>query len=145
VGLDEVANCNPITLQHVEGGARGSLTVAEYGGAIPFDFRRVYYMTGVTEPGAVRGRHAHKTLQQALFCINGSVRLDVDDGTHKASIVLDQPHEGVYIGPLLWHELRDFSPGAVVLVFAAAEYDESDYLRDYDAFLAYVQEHPVVS
>ena len=139
MGLDEVANCYSISLQHVEGGARGSLTVAEYGGAIPFDFRRVYYMTGVTERGAVRGRHAHKTLRQALFCINGSVRLDVDDGTRKASVVLDRPHEGVYIGPLLWHELRDFSPGAVVLVFAAAEYDESDYLREYAEFLRNVR------
>ena len=140
MGLDEVANCHPITLQHVDGGAGGSLTVAEYGGAIPFEFRRVYYMTGVSEPAAVRGRHAHKTLQQALFCLNGSVRLDVDDGVNKASVGLDRPHEGVYIGPLLWHELRDFSPGCVVLVFAAAEYDESDYLRDYDAFRAYVEQ-----
>jgi hypothetical protein len=137
--LDEVANCYPITLQHIPGGAAGSLTVAEYGGAIPFDFRRVYYMTGVDEPGTVRGRHAHKTLQQALFCISGSVRLDVDDGTHKAGVVLDHPHEGAYIGPLLWHELREFTPGCVVLVFAAAAYDESDYLRDYDAFLAHVK------
>jgi hypothetical protein len=138
--LDGVANCHPISLQHIDGGPRGALTVAEYGGAIPFEFRRVYYMTGITEPGAVRGRHAHKTLQQALFCIHGSVRLDVDDGTHKASIVLDQPHEGVYIGALLWHELQDFSPGCVVLVFAAAPYDESDYLRDYDGFKAHVSE-----
>jgi dTDP-4-dehydrorhamnose 3,5-epimerase-like enzyme len=139
VGLDEVAHCHGITLQHIEGGTAGSLTVAEYGGAIPFEFRRVYYMTGVSEPGAIRGRHAHKTLQQALFCINGSVRLDVDDGSHKASVILDRPHEGVYVGPLLWHELREFSPGCVVLVFAAAEYDESDYLRDYGAFLEYVK------
>jgi oxalate decarboxylase/phosphoglucose isomerase-like protein (cupin superfamily) len=137
VGLDEVANCGGIMLQHVDGGPRGALTVAEYGGAIPFDFRRVYYMTGITEPGAVRGRHAHKTLKQALFCINGSVRLDVDDGTHKASVFLDRPHEGVYIGPRLWHELHDFAPGTVILVFAAAPYDESDYLRDYEAFLAF--------
>ena len=136
--LDEVANCHAITLQHIEGGARGSLTVAEYGTAIPFDFRRVYYMTGIADPGAVRARHAHKALQQALFCINGSVRLDVDDGTHRASVVLDQPHEGVYVGPLLWHELHDFAPGTVILVFAAAAYDESDYLRDYDGFLAYI-------
>ncbi|HWC30636.1 MAG TPA: FdtA/QdtA family cupin domain-containing protein [Dehalococcoidia bacterium] len=137
--LDEVANCHPITLEHIEGGTRGALTVAEYGGVIPFDFRRVYYMTGIADPGAVRGRHAHKTLQQALFCINGSVHLDVDDGTHKASVVLDQPHEGAYIGPLLWHELHDFKPGCVVLVFAAAAYDEADYLRDYDEFLSYVK------
>jgi len=138
VRLDEVANCHAIALQHIEGGAAGSLTVAEYGGSIPFDFRRVYYMTGIADSGAVRGRHAHKALQQALFCVNGSVRLDLDDGRHKASVVLDKPHEGVYLGPLLWHELHDFSPGCVVLVFAAAEYEEGDYLRDYDGFLAYV-------
>ena len=69
--LDEVANCHAITLQHIEGGARGSLTVAEYGGAIPFEFRRVYYMTGMADAAAYRGRHAHKVLEQALFVING--------------------------------------------------------------------------
>jgi dTDP-4-dehydrorhamnose 3,5-epimerase-like enzyme len=137
--LEEVANFAPITLPQFDSGANGSLTVAEYGGALPFEFRRVYYMTGVIAPGAVRGRHAHKTLAQALFCLSGSVRLDVDDGRHKASVLLDKPHEGVYVGPLVWHELRDFSPGCVVLVFAAAEYDESDYLRDYEGFLAYLK------
>lgn len=139
MGLDEVANCHTITLPRFADGPRGALTVAEYGGAIPFDFRRVYFMTGIEGADAVRGRHAHKTLEQALFCINGSVRLDVDDGTHKAGILLDTPNEGVYIGPLVWHELRGFSPGCVVLVFAAAEYDEADYIRDYDAFLAHVK------
>ena len=134
---DDLANCDWLRLQHVEGGAEGSLTVAEYGKALPFDFKRVYYMTGM-EPGAVRGRHAHKTLRQAIFAAGGSFRLDLDDGRRKASVVLDRPDVGVHLGPLLWHEMRDFSPGCVVIVFAAAPYDESDYIRDYREFAGLV-------
>jgi hypothetical protein len=138
LGLDEVAHTHPITLQHFDSGPRGALTVAEYGGAIPFEFHRVYYMTGMAAPAAYRGRHAHKALEQALFVIHGSAIFEADDGTHKASVLLDRPHEGVYVGPLLWHELHDFAPGTVILVFAAGPYDESDYLHTYADFLAYV-------
>jgi uncharacterized RmlC-like cupin family protein len=94
-------------------------------------------MTGM-RPGAERGRHAHKTLEQAIFCVSGRAWLDVDDGKRQASVLLDKPNEGFYVGPLVWHTLRDFSPGGVILVFAAAPYDESDYLRDYEAFLRYL-------
>ena len=134
---DDLANCATVVLRRVEDGADGCLTIAEQGGTVPFAIRRVYYITQLRNPAAVRGRHAHKTLQQAIFCVNGSFRLDLDDGARQTSLVLDTEHVGVYMGPLLWHEMRDFSQDCVILVLASAVYDEADYLRSYDAFVAH--------
>jgi hypothetical protein len=134
---DDLANCATLVLQHIDDGADGSLTVAQRGGAVPFELARVYYITRLQNPGAIRGKHAHKTLEQAIFCVNGSFRLDLDDGARRTSLVLDTPNVGVYMGPLLWHEMRDFSPDCVILVLASDVYDEPDYLRSYDAFIEY--------
>jgi WxcM-like, C-terminal len=133
--LSGLRNCGALELQHISSGPDGSLTIAEHGRALPFDFRRVFYITSVGNREVVRGRHAHKTLQQAIFAAQGSFRLDLDDGRQKASVLLDRPQAGVYLGPLLWHEMREFSPDCVAIVFAAAAYDESDYIRDYADFL----------
>jgi hypothetical protein len=133
--LSGLKNCGALELQHVDGGPDGSLTIAEHGRALPFDFRRVFYITAVADKAVVRGKHAHKTLQQAIFAAQGSFLLDVDDGKQKASVLLDRPYAGVYLGPLLWHEMREFSPDCVAVVFAAAPYDEGDYIRDYREFL----------
>ena len=127
---DDLANCASIALQHIDGGALGALSVAESGRQLPFEVRRVYWLTGVAQTGAVRGKHAHKTLQQAIFAAAGSFRLDLDDGRRKASVVLGRPNAGVYLGPLLWHEMRDFSPDCVIVVLAADYYEEADYIRD---------------
>jgi WxcM-like, C-terminal len=133
--LGGLRNCGALELQHLDGGLDGSLTIAEHGRALPFDFRRVYYITDVGDRGVVRGKHAHRTLQQAIFAAHGTFRLDLDDGRQKASVVLDRPQSGVYLGPLLWHQMREFSPDCVAVVFAAAPYDESDYIREYEEFL----------
>jgi hypothetical protein len=133
--LSGLRNCDALELQHVDGGPDGSLTIAEHGRTLPFDFKRVFYITSVPDKAVVRGKHAHKTLQQAIFAAQGSFLLDVDDGKQKASVLLDRPQLGVYLGPLLWHEMREFSPDCVAVVFAAAAYDEGDYIRDYREFL----------
>lgn len=135
---DDLTNCATVTLQHIKDSPDGVLTVAQHGGPIPFEFKRVYYITRLTNPLAVRGRHAHQALEQAIFCVNGSFRLHLDDGARRTSLVLDTQHIGVYMGPLVWHEMRDFSPDCVILVLASDVYHESDYLRSYDAFLEHV-------
>jgi hypothetical protein len=132
--------CAEIRLPHFDDGADGFLTIAEQSGAIPFPVRRVYWISRLGNPEAVRGRHAHRTLHQALFCAGGSFRLDLDDGTARSSVVLDRPNQGVYLGPGLWHTMRHFSADCVILVLASAPYDEADYLRDYAAFRAFVSE-----
>jgi dTDP-4-dehydrorhamnose 3,5-epimerase-like enzyme len=116
------------------GDARGGLSVAELGAALPFVVRRAYWLHG-TRPGAARGGHAHRRLRQLCVCVAGSVRLDLFDGRREESAVLDSPARGLLVGPGLWREMRDFSADAVLLVLADAEYDASDYVRDRDQFV----------
>ena len=91
-----------------------------------------------TAEGVVRGCHAHKSLQQILTCIHGSCKVRLDNGREKKVVPLEKPYEGLYIANNIWREMYDFSPDAVLLVLASELYDESDYIRDYDEFLAFV-------
>lgn len=123
------------------GDARGQLVALEESKDIPFKIKRVYYMYDTTE-GVTRGYHAHKNLQQVLICVNGSCKIRLDNGSEKEIIILDTPNEGLYVSNNMWREMYDFSSDAVLMVLASELYDESDYIRDYDAFLEYVKENP---
>lgn len=116
------------------GDDRGQLVALEEGKEIPFTVKRVYYIYD-TAAGVVRGKHAHKSLEQILICVHGSCKLLLDDGKEKETLLLDNPQEGIYIANNIWREMYDFSEGAVLLVLASKEYNESDYIRDYGAFL----------
>ena len=120
------------------GDDRGQLVALEEFRNIPFDIRRVYYMYD-TVPEAVRGKHAHKSLEQILICVHGSCRVLLDNGTEKETVVLDKPFEGLYISNIIWREMFDFSADAVLMVLASDYYDETDYIRDYDEFLAFLR------
>ncbi|HEX2185041.1 MAG TPA: FdtA/QdtA family cupin domain-containing protein [Chloroflexota bacterium] len=135
---DQLKNGGEIRLQHFDDGIDGFLAIAEATKSIPFPIRRVYWITQLSNPHAVRGKHAHKTLQQVIFCLNGSFELELDDGEARTSVVLDRPDRGIYLGPGLWHVMRRFSPDCVILVLASALYDEADYIRDYRAFKAHL-------
>jgi dTDP-4-dehydrorhamnose 3,5-epimerase-like enzyme len=119
------------------GDARGQLTVAEIGGALPFVVRRVYWIHG-TLLGVSRGFHAHKQLHQLCVCVAGTVRLSLFDGRREESVVLDSSAKGLIIGPGLWREMHDFSPDCVLMVLADAEYDGADYIRDRAEFIKHV-------
>ena len=131
-------NCNTIFLKQVVDESDGILSIAENSREIPFNIKRTYHLYGFINPQAIRGLHAHKNLEQAIFCVNGSFRLKVDDGRNKQSFILDDPNQGIYIGPKLWHTLEHFSKDCIVLVFASDYFDESDYIRDYDEFKRYI-------
>ncbi len=120
------------------GDDRGQLVALEEFKDIPFEMKRVYYMYGVPE-GVTRGYHAHKSLKQILICIHGSCKIRLDNGSEKSVIPLDKPYEGLYIANNMWREMFDFSPDAVLMVLASELYDESDYIRNYDDFLEYVE------
>lgn len=120
------------------GDERGQLVALEENKDIPFDIRRVYYIYD-TKENVRRGFHAHKSLEQILICVHGSCKILLDDGTEKAIVLLDKPYEGLYISNAIWREMFDFSPDAVLMVCASEHYDEKDYIRDYDSFLAYVK------
>jgi dTDP-4-dehydrorhamnose 3,5-epimerase-like enzyme len=88
---------------------------------------------------AVRGFHAHKKLEQYIFCLSGSFRLLLDDGDIKQSILVDSPYYGIRLGAGLWHSMKKFSRDCVILVLASDYYDEADYIRNYDEFINYVK------
>ena len=119
------------------GDERGQLVALEELRDIPFSIRRVYYMYD-TVPGVVRGGHAHRNLEQIRICVHGSCRVRLDDGREKTEVLLDDPCEGLYLANDMWREMYDFTPDAVLMVLASELYDESDYIRNYDAFLEYV-------
>ena len=114
--------------------ARGNLTFVEAGRHIPFNIARVYYLYDVPG-GASRGGHAHKNLHQVIISMSGSFDVLLDDGKNRKKIHLNRSYIGLYICPMIWRELDNFSSGAVCMVLASDYYDESDYFRDYDSFL----------
>ena len=114
------------------------LCIVEGQKAVPFDIKRVYYIFNV-DNAAIRGKHAHKKTKQTLFCIRGSVKVTLDNGREREVIQLDKPNEGVYLDTLIWHEMHDFSPDAVLLVFASEHFEEADYIRSYDEFINYLK------
>lgn len=119
------------------GDERGQLVSLEEFNDIPFKIKRVYYMYD-TGRGVVRGRHAHKTLEQILICIHGSCKILLDNGTEKKKVFLEKPYEGLYVPNNMWREMYDFSDDAVLMCLASEVYREEDYIRDYDEFLKFV-------
>lgn len=119
--------------------ALGTLCVAEFSEHVGFWPRRFYFMTDVP-PGSVRGVHAHKRLRQCLFCLKGAVTVDLERRGRRYSFRLGRPTDALLIPPGCWRELRDFAAGTVVGVLASTEYDPSDYIYEYDEFLAWDRE-----
>lgn len=116
----------------------GNLTFVENSRHIPFEIRRVYYLYDVPG-GAARAGHAHKTLMQFLIAMSGSFDILLDDGYRKGKFHLNQPHYGLYLPPMVWRVIDNFSSGSVCLVLASDFFDEADYHRDYDEFLEAVR------
>jgi len=116
------------------GDHRGSLVVAEANRNIPFSIQRLYYIFGA-QPDVPRGFHAHKELQQIAFCIQGSCKILMNNGKEKQEVLIGQPNKGLFIPPMVWHEMHGFSEDCILLVLASDHYDESDYIRNYDQFL----------
>ncbi len=115
-----------------------TLTFIEGGRHIPFDIRRVYYLYNI-RPGEKRGGHAHKLHEELILPLAGSFDIILDDGYRNARYRMDQPSRGIIFPTMVWHELENFSEGAVCLVLASLFYDEEDYYRDYATFRAAVR------
>ena len=114
-------------------GELGHLTAIESGGDIPFEVKRIYYITGV--PGNVtRGFHSHRRLEQVLLCVNGSVKIRVKTPFEEEVVELNEPCQGLFIGHMVWREMFDFTPGSVLVVLASEHYTEEDYIRSYEAY-----------
>jgi hypothetical protein len=117
---------------------RGNLTFIEGSRHLPFDIKRVYYLYDVPG-GAERGGHAHKELHQFIIAMSGSFDVVLDDGVRQRRYQLNRSYYGLYICPMTWRVLDNFSSGGVSLVLASDYYREDDYFRDYDQFLVAVR------
>lgn len=114
---------------------RGTLISMEQGSEIPFEIKRVYFLTNLNSNP--RGFHAHKNLKQVMICISGSCEILLDDGQNKLLRTLSSPSKGLYIDSYVWREMKNFKDNALIVVLASEIYDESDYIRDYNDFLDY--------
>jgi dTDP-4-dehydrorhamnose 3,5-epimerase-like enzyme len=117
---------------------RGDLTFIEGQRHIPFLIKRVYYLYNVPTDSN-RGGHAHKNLEQVIICISGSFEIHINDGNADKKFILNQASNGLYLCPMIWREIRNFTPNTVCLVLASDFFDESDYYRCYDDFLLNVE------
>lgn len=114
---------------------RGTLSAGEFGRSMPFVAKRYFIVYDVSDH-EVRGEHAHRALHQFLVCVKGSVAVVVDDGARREEILLDSPSVGIHIPPMIWATQYKYSRDAVLLVLASDAYDNADYIRDYDEYLA---------
>lgn len=129
-----IENCKIIELPKISD-PRGNLTFIEGGQHIPFDIRRVYYTYDVPG-GAERGGHAHRALSQLIIAMSGSFDVILDAGGEKRRFHLNRSYQGLYVCPMIWRALDNFSSGSVCLVLASNVYEESDYYREYDEYIA---------
>lgn len=133
-----LTDCRVIDLPKITD-VRGNLTFIEGGRHVPFDIQRVYYLYDVPG-GAERGGHAHKELHQLIVAMSGSFDVLLDDGYEKKRFHLNRSYYGLYVCPMVWREIDNFSSGSVCMVLASNLYDEADYYRDYQEFLQGLKE-----
>lgn len=121
------------------GDERGNLVVIEGNGMdIPFDMKRVFYMYG-SDDSVIRGQHANRYTSFVLVNVSGSSKVKIDNGKEHIVVELNKPRMGLYIKPMVWKEMYDFSPDSVLLVLADTHYDGAEYIRDYKEYLTIIE------
>jgi glyoxylate utilization-related uncharacterized protein len=134
--LSRLSDCHLIDFPVIRD-PRGNLTFVEGGNHVGFDLKRVFYLYDVPG-GETRAGHALKTTEQVLIAMSGSFDVVVDDSRDRTTFTLNRSYFGLYLPPLIWREIENFSSGAVCLVLASRRYDEADYHREYGDFEAAV-------
>lgn len=117
-----------------KGDNKGHLVIVEGNKDIPFGIRRCFYIYG-SEKTAVRGKHANRKSQFVLINVAGRSKVRIMDGKGNEIIYcLQKPHTGIYLPPMIWKEMYDFSEDSVLLCLSSEYYDAGEYIRDYDAY-----------
>lgn len=135
--MRDIMNLNSMGLIEFEqhGDERGHLVVLEGEKDIPFDIKRVFYIYG-SDREVVRGQHANRKSEFVLINVSGTSKVCVKDGKGSEKIFsLDRPHIGVYLPPMVWKDMYDFSEDSVLLCLSSEHYDPNEYIRDYDDFV----------
>lgn len=130
----KVTHSGLVMMQVIPDKPDGVIRVAEARKNIPFGIARVYEIDELT-PHALRGEHAHRCLKQVIRAVRGSFTLRLDDGKVKQQVRMDSPNFGIILNGLIWHEMAEFSPDCLIMVYADAHYDENDYVRSREEFL----------
>lgn len=133
--MTDINSCRIITLQN-RIDERGGLVIAEAEKEIPFVIRRVFYSFNIPDRKS-RGAHAHKECHQVLIAPTGCYSVLLDDGVNKKTVIMNDPLKALYVPPGVWASELEFEPTAICLVLASDNYDEADYIRDYDEYLKY--------
>ena len=122
-----------------KGDDRGHLVIVEGLQDIPFEIKRIFYIYG-SDKGVVRGQHANRYSQFVLINVAGTSKVRVKDGkSNEAIFSLNRPHTGIYLPPMVWKDMYDFSDDSVLLCLASTHYDATEYIRDYDEFVKIVK------
>jgi dTDP-4-dehydrorhamnose 3,5-epimerase-like enzyme len=132
-----IDKCKIIDLPRIND-PRGNLTFVESNRHIPFAILRVYYLYDVPG-GSERGGHAHKILHQLIIAMSGSFDIHLDDGYLKKTVHMNRGYYGLYVCPMIWRDIDNFSSGAVCMALVSDYYDALDYYRDYNQFVSDVQ------
>ena len=135
--MNDLAKVASINLQTFPEPERGTLTVVESDHSIPFSIARIFYIYGVKKDWE-RGAHAHRELKQAFIAISGSFTLSVTDAHEAKTYAVREPNVAIYVPPMIWARVYNFSDNAVCLVLTSSPYDPADYIRDWDEFVAAV-------
>lgn len=128
-----ISKCRLINIPEFQD-QRGALSFIEGGITIPFEIKRIYYLYKVPNKED-RGNHAHKEMEQLIIPITGSFKIILNDGINKKEFLLNKPSKGLYLCPMIWRKLYDFSKDATCLVLSSTIFDEGDYYRSYNEFL----------
>lgn len=112
---------------------RGNLTFVEGLNHLPFLMKRVFWIYDVPG-GEMRGGHAYRENTELIIAVSGSFEVEVDDGSRKFRHILNRSYYGLYLPPMHWRSLINFSTNSLCLILASHPYDAADYLRDYEAF-----------
>jgi hypothetical protein len=128
-----LSDCTIIRLPKVQA-TSGNITSLNNSIDAPFEVKRIFYIYDIPS-GEDRGAHAHKECHQLLIAVTGAFEVEVFDGKQKSRFLLNQPDRGLHVPPCIWASEVNFSGGGICLVLASHEYDEADYIRDYQEYL----------